>query len=90
MIPKLLTYDDVAALCQMSKSWVMKQKRLGRLQPMKFGPMVRFTEAEVERFLNEWHRGTVGDFGGTLESHGESLVDTVAPQSVDKTVRHFR
>jgi len=90
MIPKLLTYDDVAAVCQMSKSWVMKQKRLGRLEPMKFGPMVRFTEAEVERFLKAYHRGTVGDFGGTLEPPGESPEDTVHAQGVDKTVRQFR
>jgi len=87
---QLLTYDDVAELCKMSKSWVMKQRRLGKITPLKFGPMVRFTEVEIERFLNEWRRGTVGDFGGTLEGPGESPVNTVDSQSVDKTVRHFR
>ena len=48
---QLLTYDDVAKVCRMSKSWVMKQRRLGKLKATYFGPMVRFREEDVERFL---------------------------------------
>ena len=52
----LLTYEDVGRLCHMSKWWVMKQRRAGKITPIRFGPMVRFTEDEVERFIKEWWR----------------------------------
>jgi|GEM_PF-3156151 len=52
---QLLTYEDVAARCKMSKWWVMKQRRNGKIHPIRFGPMIRFTEEEVERFILDWH-----------------------------------
>ena len=54
----LLTYEEVGRLFGMSKWWVMKQRRLGKIKPIYFGPMVRFEEEEVERFLKEWNESS--------------------------------
>ena len=67
----LLTYEDVGRLFGLSKWWVMKQRRLGKIKPIYFGPMVRFTEEEVERFIQEWKRQNAeGNFVGTFPLHG--------------------
>lgn len=49
---RLLTYDDVARLCQVSKRTVQRWVEDGELLPMRLGlQTIRFSEAEVRRFL---------------------------------------
>ena len=50
---KLLTYDGVAEVLGTSKWYVMKEVKAGKLKPIKLGSNVRFTEEEVERFIEE-------------------------------------
>lgn len=47
---QLLTSDDVAALMQMSKTWVEQQATSGALRRLKAGANVRFRRRDVEAF----------------------------------------
>jgi len=75
----LLTYEDVGRLFGMSKWWVMKQRRLGKIKPIYFGPMVRFEEEEVERFLKEWNEssGEISVATSQATPNGEADSDEV-------------
>lgn len=49
---RLLTYSDVADLCQVSARTVKRWVEQGELHPLRLGGnVVRFTEAEVRRFI---------------------------------------
>ena len=47
----LLTVDDVAERCQVSKQSVYKALRTGVLESQRFGRSVRISEADLECYL---------------------------------------
>ena len=49
---RLLTYNDVADLCQVSKRTVKRWVEERKIHPTRLGgTTVRFTDAEVRRFI---------------------------------------
>jgi excisionase family DNA binding protein len=53
MTTRLLTVDEVAERLGMTKEWVWKQARSGRIPHVKLGRYRRFREEAIEQWLRE-------------------------------------
>ncbi len=53
----LLDAEQVAQILNVPKSWVLTQARADRLPHVKLGHYVRFSRAEIDRWIVEQARG---------------------------------
>jgi excisionase family DNA binding protein len=56
---RLLTADQVAALLQVTRSWVYAETRAGRIPHVRLGRYVRFRGSAIARWVEELERGAV-------------------------------
>lgn len=51
-VSPLLTYAEVAKVLDMSKSWIKREIKSGRLKAKRFGSLIRIQEDDLKEYIN--------------------------------------